>query len=45
MATSLPFVGTIESDEEIEALDEENDSEDEDKVRTHTYQSIFVLFY
>ncbi|KAK3716116.1 hypothetical protein QZH41_019655, partial [Actinostola sp. cb2023] len=33
MAASLPFVGTIDSDDEIEQLEEENDSEEEDEVR------------
>lgn len=36
MAASLPFVGTIDSDEEIEPLDEDNDSEEEEQVRTLT---------
>ncbi|KXJ04980.1 hypothetical protein AC249_AIPGENE19755 [Exaiptasia diaphana] len=33
MATSLPFVGTIDSDDEIEILDEENDSDDEEELK------------
>jgi len=32
MASLLPFVGTIDSDDEIEQLDEEDDSEEEEQV-------------
>ena len=39
---ALPFVGTLDSDDDVDQLDNETDSEDEsEKVRYHSWDAAF----